>query len=233
MHVRVRRDADEQIVLAHVYHRLSNIVKILTVQIFKDDWNRPSTFQIIGDTSLFNKGMAPGPQGIASISAGGVPNFVGASPTIGASGGQNLQSNSYYRPPIGGASNPSLGNASVAPMVRNITNPPPPQVNISNLNPDILNLLGSTKASAANVYKLNNSTDNIETLKSSPGSNKTQQQTVYQHSQFNNNSGVTPALGFTPPSSPALYNNGGTNSYTAYSSQSLPRTPPDGASKTQ
>ena len=40
VHVRVRRDADEQMVLAHVYHRLSNLISVLNVQIFKDDWLR-------------------------------------------------------------------------------------------------------------------------------------------------------------------------------------------------
>lgn len=42
--VRVRRDADEQLVLAHVYNRLSNLVSCLTIQIFKDDWSRSSTY---------------------------------------------------------------------------------------------------------------------------------------------------------------------------------------------
>jgi len=55
VHVRVRRDADEQMVLAHVYNRLANLVSVLTVQIFKDDWSRPSAFQILGDPSLLSK----------------------------------------------------------------------------------------------------------------------------------------------------------------------------------
>ncbi|XP_048457024.1 zinc transporter 6 isoform X1 [Rhincodon typus] len=42
VHVRIRRDANEQLVLAHVTNRLSTLVKTLTVQIFKDDWVRPS-----------------------------------------------------------------------------------------------------------------------------------------------------------------------------------------------
>lgn len=42
VHVRIRRDANEQLVLAHVTNRLSALVKTLTVQIFKDDWVRPS-----------------------------------------------------------------------------------------------------------------------------------------------------------------------------------------------
>lgn len=38
LEVRVRRDADEQLVLAHVVDRLSNLVSVLTVQVFKDEW---------------------------------------------------------------------------------------------------------------------------------------------------------------------------------------------------
>lgn len=43
LQVRVRRDADEQMVLAHVHNRLSNLVSELTIQIFKDDWSRSSS----------------------------------------------------------------------------------------------------------------------------------------------------------------------------------------------
>ncbi|KAJ8013871.1 hypothetical protein DPEC_G00034300 [Dallia pectoralis] len=42
VHVRIRRDANEQMVLAHVTNRLLPLVSTLTVQIFKDDWIRPS-----------------------------------------------------------------------------------------------------------------------------------------------------------------------------------------------
>ncbi|XP_053314529.1 zinc transporter 6 [Spea bombifrons] len=41
VHVRIRRDANEQMVLAHVTNRLNSLVSMLTVQIFKDDWARP------------------------------------------------------------------------------------------------------------------------------------------------------------------------------------------------
>ncbi|KAG8444126.1 hypothetical protein GDO86_009345 [Hymenochirus boettgeri] len=41
VHVRIRRDANEQMVLAHVTNRLNALVSNLTVQIFKDDWARP------------------------------------------------------------------------------------------------------------------------------------------------------------------------------------------------
>ncbi|XP_076991125.1 zinc transporter 6 isoform X5 [Tamandua tetradactyla] len=40
VHVRIRRDANEQMVLAHVTNRLYTLVSTLTVQIFKDDWTR-------------------------------------------------------------------------------------------------------------------------------------------------------------------------------------------------
>uniref|UniRef100_H3ARQ7 Solute carrier family 30 member 6 n=1 Tax=Latimeria chalumnae TaxID=7897 RepID=H3ARQ7_LATCH len=42
VHVRIRRDANEQMVLAHVTNRLSTLVSTLTVQLFKDDWIRPT-----------------------------------------------------------------------------------------------------------------------------------------------------------------------------------------------
>nr|XP_023411019.1 zinc transporter 6 isoform X2 [Loxodonta africana] len=42
VHVRIRRDANEQMVLAHVTNRLYSLVSTLTVQIFKDDWIRPA-----------------------------------------------------------------------------------------------------------------------------------------------------------------------------------------------
>ncbi|XP_067938545.1 zinc transporter 6-A-like [Watersipora subatra] len=52
VHVRVRRDANDQLVLAHVYNRLSSIVSQLTIQIFKDDWSRSTAYQIIHNTSM-------------------------------------------------------------------------------------------------------------------------------------------------------------------------------------
>ena len=66
VHVRVRRDADEQMVLAHVYNRLANLVSVLTVQIFKDDWSRPSAFQILGDPTLLSKASESRPNLTAS-----------------------------------------------------------------------------------------------------------------------------------------------------------------------
>ncbi|XP_013398754.1 zinc transporter 6-A-like isoform X1 [Lingula anatina] len=65
LHVRIRRDAQEQLVLAHVSSRLSNIVSDLTVQVFKDDWTRPTAYQIIhnspfhSESSLSTIGVTP------------------------------------------------------------------------------------------------------------------------------------------------------------------------------
>ncbi|KJE96842.1 solute carrier family 30 [Capsaspora owczarzaki ATCC 30864] len=39
LHVRVRRDANEQLVLAHLHAKLAPIVSKLSVQVFKDDWS--------------------------------------------------------------------------------------------------------------------------------------------------------------------------------------------------
>lgn len=69
--VRVRRDADEQLVLAHVFNRLSNLVRVLTVQIFKDDWTRGSAFAVLGSS----------PFGPMSGGAGGQPGGRAQSPT--------------------------------------------------------------------------------------------------------------------------------------------------------
>lgn len=52
--LRVRRDANEQLVLAHVYNRLANLVSNLTIQIFKDDWTRASTYTIVGSNPAFS-----------------------------------------------------------------------------------------------------------------------------------------------------------------------------------
>ncbi|XP_076034885.1 zinc transporter 6-A-like [Oratosquilla oratoria] len=52
LHVRVRRDANEQVVLSHVRDRLLPIVPLLTIQVFKDDWTRSSTtLQLLNDSA--------------------------------------------------------------------------------------------------------------------------------------------------------------------------------------
>ena len=53
--VRVRRDADEQLVLAHVYNRLSNLVSTLTIQVFKDDWTRATSYNFMGSNPTFSQ----------------------------------------------------------------------------------------------------------------------------------------------------------------------------------
>lgn len=74
--VRVRRDADEQLVLAHVYSRLSNIVSNLTVQIFKDDWTRASSFNLMGNPA-FSQNYTQIPSTYTST----LPSSRGPSPT--------------------------------------------------------------------------------------------------------------------------------------------------------
>uniref|UniRef100_A0A1A7YA39 Solute carrier family 30 (Zinc transporter), member 6 n=1 Tax=Iconisemion striatum TaxID=60296 RepID=A0A1A7YA39_9TELE len=70
-HVRIRRDANEQLVLAHVTNRLLPLVSTLTVQIFKDDWTRP-----LLTSALTSPSAAPPlvpPEGYASFSSSSFP----------------------------------------------------------------------------------------------------------------------------------------------------------------
>lgn len=82
LQVRVRRDADEQMVLAHVYNRLSNLVSLLTIQIFKDDWTRTSSAYSLRGNPAFSSnfmstspspplGMPRGPSPILGTNTGG------------------------------------------------------------------------------------------------------------------------------------------------------------------
>ena len=57
--MRVRRDADEQLVLAHVFCRLSSLVSLLTVQIFKDDWTRTSAYAMVGSPAFGYQSPVP------------------------------------------------------------------------------------------------------------------------------------------------------------------------------
>ncbi|XP_074642837.1 zinc transporter 6-A-like isoform X2 [Tubulanus polymorphus] len=58
LHVRIRRDANEQMVLAHVTNRLSTLVSNLTIQIFKDDWaTRASVYQLLGNAPKYGTGI--------------------------------------------------------------------------------------------------------------------------------------------------------------------------------
>lgn len=59
LHVRIRRDADEQLVLAHVWNKLAGIVQTLTIQIFKDDWMRRTTHQLVYNQQNLNFQLAP------------------------------------------------------------------------------------------------------------------------------------------------------------------------------
>ncbi|XP_010789205.1 zinc transporter 6 [Notothenia coriiceps] len=72
-HVRIRRDANEQLVLAHVTNRLLPLVSTLSVQIFKDDWSRPLL------TSALTSSSAP-PEGYTSSSSSLPPPLHGMDP---------------------------------------------------------------------------------------------------------------------------------------------------------
>uniref|UniRef100_A0AAQ4RNI8 Cation efflux protein transmembrane domain-containing protein n=1 Tax=Gasterosteus aculeatus aculeatus TaxID=481459 RepID=A0AAQ4RNI8_GASAC len=135
-HVRIRRDANEQLVLAHVTNRLLPLVSTLTVQIFKDDWTQTlvtgnhvllllcSPIRFPRDTpALSSSSSGPPPlltprQGMARP-AGGLglgPQALGAGFGLGAGGGPSPQS---YRtayagpaPPLRfGTSNPLVPQA--------------------------------------------------------------------------------------------------------------------------
>lgn len=74
LHIRVRRDADEQLVLAHVWNKLAGMVQILTIHVFKDDWMRRTTHQLIYNQQNVNllpmvPGSMPAPASSASTSS--------------------------------------------------------------------------------------------------------------------------------------------------------------------
>lgn len=75
--MRIRRDANEQLVLAHVTNRLLPLVSPLTVQIFKDDWSRP----LLAGTLASAGSPAPSPLG------GGETHF----PLSGAAGSEGAE----------------------------------------------------------------------------------------------------------------------------------------------
>ena len=119
--MRIRRDADEQMVLAHVYNRLSNLVSVLTVQIFKDDWKRPHTFQLLGEMSAFSK-------------SGGDPLLTNNALYSSPSG------SFYQQSPMSQAQNVSSVNRPISTISSGTT---ASSINMNKLNPDILSLLGS------------------------------------------------------------------------------------------
>ncbi|XP_042233924.1 zinc transporter 6-like isoform X2 [Homarus americanus] len=100
LHVRIRRDANEQMVLAHVRERLSPLVPLLTVQVFKDDWTRSSTtLQLLNDSA---RALATSPSHS--------PHYVNVTypqvypPTKSPTVSSSFQSQAYYptlpRPPF-------------------------------------------------------------------------------------------------------------------------------------
>ncbi|KAF6037152.1 SLC30A6 [Bugula neritina] len=122
VHVRVRRDANDQLVLAHVYSRLAPMISQLTIQIFKDDWSRSSAYHIINNTSVAPPPITPiKPFNAAAVQpllpgSGYLPNLTaGTTNSLKAAShnSHNLQpwtSTPYSTPlstPMKGRSNPS------------------------------------------------------------------------------------------------------------------------------
>ena len=161
-------------VLAHVFNRLANLVSILTVHVFKDDWNRPQSYQLMNDNSFLNKGT------VASTALNGGANA--QSSLVNAAGGGAAyapmalqQQQGQYKPyvPIaaaaGGFSNAQLatsiggiphqnggartlpggGQTNYVATARTSSNAAAAGFKVSNLNPDIMNLLGSTSSSSS------------------------------------------------------------------------------------
>ncbi|CAH8842831.1 unnamed protein product [Trichobilharzia szidati] len=69
LYVRVRRDANEQLVLAHVTNRLCSLVKYLTIQVYKDDWTRATNSFIMNWTPALNQSTLPSSSGLIKTDA--------------------------------------------------------------------------------------------------------------------------------------------------------------------
>ena len=80
IHVRVRRDANEQVVLSHLTNRLSNLVSDLTIQVFKDEWSwQPSPSRLLRqDQSLLKYSL---PSSVSPTSLGSSTSLLTAVPS--------------------------------------------------------------------------------------------------------------------------------------------------------
>lgn len=76
LQVRIRRDADEQLVLAHVWNKLAGIVHILTIHIFKDDWMRQRTHHLTQQLVYDQKNFPLPPATIASSGIAALPQQI-------------------------------------------------------------------------------------------------------------------------------------------------------------
>ena len=139
VYVRVRRDANEQMVAAHVYDRLSNFVTDLTVHVFKDDWTRPVSYQVLSENSLTGRNGPPLITALPSHSA----------PVGPASSKQH--STAAFHPPATNTFVPVAPSASLNHFQQNGSSHFPQTINSQNLNSDILNLLGSRSQHAGST----------------------------------------------------------------------------------
>ena len=100
-------------VLAHVANRLSNLVSVLTVQVFKDDWTRPTAYQILGDSSIggkLNTSSSPMKFPLTATSPEKPKQFPGTSPNQPIKSFTPLIPGSFPSFPNVGASNTMTGN---------------------------------------------------------------------------------------------------------------------------
>ncbi|CAH1791486.1 unnamed protein product, partial [Owenia fusiformis] len=121
VHVRIRRDADEQLVLAHVANRLSNVVKNLTIQTFKDDWTRGSTFHMSRTPNLGTTLSTPGVSPIkinSSITQDGYSSVnLGAQlPDLKPTLNHSHSHLNNMPPPLGGAYSPYISSGKSSPQ---------------------------------------------------------------------------------------------------------------------
>ena len=85
IHVRVRRDANEQVVLSHLTNRLSNLVSDLTIQVFKDEWSwQPSPSRLLRqeNTTLLKYTLPSVPSSSAISSSSSSAPLIGSSAAI-------------------------------------------------------------------------------------------------------------------------------------------------------
>jgi len=108
IHVRVRRDANEQVVLSHLTNRLSNLVSNLTIQVFKDEWSwqnsSPSRLLRQTDSTSVFKYSLPSGSSLLNSSPVMTPSALSSSSTM-----TSIHSTSISLPPSASVSGLGVG----------------------------------------------------------------------------------------------------------------------------
>ena len=129
----MRRDANEQMVAAHVYNRLSNFVSDLTVHVFKDDWTRPVSYQVLSENSFAGRPNFGSPL-VSTLPVTSTASSIAATKSQSAAVNVAKAAGNYF---------PLAPIASANHFQQNGTPNSPHTINSQHLNSDILNLLGS------------------------------------------------------------------------------------------